>query len=48
MDSTDLEIVTYRDPTHREQVIALMQARGIDYPQLTASRYAGELRQLLR
>ncbi|MEM6583242.1 MAG: tRNA-(ms[2]io[6]A)-hydroxylase [Pseudomonadota bacterium] len=33
---------------HFEQVIALMQARGIRYPQLSASRYAGELRQLVR
>jgi tRNA-(ms[2]io[6]A)-hydroxylase len=33
---------------HFEQVIALMQARGIDYPQLSAARYAGELRALVR
>ncbi|MCB1854172.1 MAG: tRNA-(ms[2]io[6]A)-hydroxylase [Pseudomonadales bacterium] len=33
---------------HFEQVIALMQARGIDYPQLSASRYAGELHKLVR
>jgi tRNA-(ms[2]io[6]A)-hydroxylase len=33
---------------HFEQVIALMRARGIDYPQLSAARYAGELRQLVR
>ena len=33
---------------HFEQVIAIMQARGIDYPQLSASRYAGELRQQVR
>ncbi|MEM8561709.1 MAG: tRNA-(ms[2]io[6]A)-hydroxylase [Pseudomonadota bacterium] len=33
---------------HFEQVLALMQARGIRYPQLSASRYAGELRQLVR
>ena len=33
---------------HFEQVLALMQQRGIDYPQLSASRYAGELRKLVR
>jgi tRNA-(ms[2]io[6]A)-hydroxylase len=29
---------------HFEQVIAMMRERGIAYPQLTAARYAGELR----
>ena len=33
---------------HFEQVIALMKARGIAYPQLSAARYAGELRKLVR
>ena len=33
---------------HFEQVIAIMQTRGIDYPQLSASRYAGELRGEVR
>ena len=33
---------------HFEQVAALMQRRGIEYRQLSASRYAGELRQLVR
>jgi tRNA-(ms[2]io[6]A)-hydroxylase len=33
---------------HFEQVIALMKARGIGYPQLSAARYAGELRKLVR
>ena len=33
---------------HFEQVIAIMQARGIGYPQLSASRYAGELRKQVR
>lgn len=33
---------------HFEQVIALMKARDIEYPQLSAARYAGELRQLVR
>lgn len=33
---------------HFEQVIAIMQKRGIDYPQLSASRYAGQLRKQVR
>lgn len=33
---------------HFEQVIAIMKARGIEYPQLTASRYATSLRQQIR
>jgi tRNA-(ms[2]io[6]A)-hydroxylase len=33
---------------HFEQVIAIMGRRGIDYPQLSASRYAGELRAAVR
>jgi tRNA-(ms[2]io[6]A)-hydroxylase len=33
---------------HFEQVIAIMAAREIDYPQLSASRYAGELRKAVR
>lgn len=33
---------------HFEQVLALMQRRGIAYPQLSAARYAGELRRLVR
>lgn len=33
---------------HFEQVIALMRERDVDYPQLSASRYAGELRKLVR
>jgi tRNA 2-(methylsulfanyl)-N6-isopentenyladenosine37 hydroxylase len=33
---------------HFEQVIGLMQARGVSYPQLSASRYAGELRKEVR
>ncbi|MCB1706815.1 MAG: tRNA-(ms[2]io[6]A)-hydroxylase [Halioglobus sp.] len=33
---------------HFEQVIALMRARGIDYRQIAASRYAGGLRQQVR
>jgi tRNA-(ms[2]io[6]A)-hydroxylase len=33
---------------HFEQVLALMKARGVDYPQLSASRYAAALRQQVR
>jgi tRNA-(ms[2]io[6]A)-hydroxylase len=33
---------------HFEQVIAIMKQRGIDYPQLSASRYAAGLFQLAR
>lgn len=33
---------------HFEQVIGLMQARGMAYPQIAASRYAGELRKAVR
>lgn len=45
---TRLSRLAREELRHFEQVIALMQARGIDYPQLTAARYAGELRQLVR
>jgi len=33
---------------HFEQVIAIMKKRNIRYPQLSASRYAGELRKSVR
>lgn len=33
---------------HFEQVIGLMRARGVAYPQISASRYAGELRKAVR
>jgi len=33
---------------HFEQVIAIMKKRGVRYPQLEASRYAGELRKCVR
>jgi tRNA-(ms[2]io[6]A)-hydroxylase len=33
---------------HFEQVIAIMKDRGLDYPQISASRYAGTLRQQVR
>ena len=45
---TRLSRLAREELRHFEQVIALMKSRGIDYPQLTASRYAGELRQLVR
>jgi tRNA-(ms[2]io[6]A)-hydroxylase len=45
---TRLSRLAREELRHFEQVIALMDARGIDYPQLTASRYAGELRALVR
>ncbi len=45
---TRLSRLAREELRHFEQVIALMKARGIDYPQLTASRYAGGLRQLMR
>ncbi|MEH6581659.1 MAG: tRNA-(ms[2]io[6]A)-hydroxylase [Halioglobus sp.] len=33
---------------HFEQVIAIMEQRGIEYPQISASRYAGGLRKAMR
>jgi tRNA-(ms[2]io[6]A)-hydroxylase len=33
---------------HFEQVIVIMKERGVDYPQLSASRYAGALRSQMR
>ena len=33
---------------HFEQVIAIMKRRGVDYPQISAARYAGELRKRAR
>lgn len=33
---------------HFEQVIGIMKRRGIDYPQIAAARYAGELRRRVR
>ena len=43
--STALNLI-YRYVEH--PVLALMQKRGVDYPQLTASRYAGGLRAQVR
>lgn len=33
---------------HFEQVIAIMKKRGVDYPQISAARYAGSLRKQVR
>ena len=33
---------------HFEQVIAIMEQRGIEYPQISAARYAGGLRKAMR
>ena len=33
---------------HFEQVIAIMAQRGVEYPQIAASRYAGGLRKVMR
>jgi len=33
---------------HFEQVLALMKKRGVEYPQLSAARYAGGLRECVR
>jgi tRNA-(ms[2]io[6]A)-hydroxylase len=33
---------------HFEQVVAIMKKRNIKYPQIEASRYAGELRKVIR
>jgi len=45
---TRLSRLAREELRHFEQVLALMQARGVDYPQLSASRYAGGLRQIVR
>jgi tRNA-(ms[2]io[6]A)-hydroxylase len=45
---TRLSKLAREELRHFEQVIALMGTRGIGYPQLSAARYAGELRQLVR
>ena len=45
---TRLSRLAREELRHFEQVIALMKARGIGYPQLSAARYAGELRKLVR
>ena len=45
---TRLSRLAREELRHFEQVIALMKARGVDYPQLSAARYAGQLRQGVR
>lgn len=45
---TRLSRLAREELRHFEQVIAIMKARDISYPQLSASRYAGELRALVR
>lgn len=45
---TRLSRLAREELRHFEQVIALMKARGVDYPQLSAARYAGELHRLVR
>lgn len=45
---TRLSRLAREELRHFEQVIAIMQRRGIAYPQLTASRYAGCLRREVR
>ena len=42
---TKLSRLAREELRHFEQVIAIMKARDISYPQLSASRYAGELRK---
>jgi tRNA-(ms[2]io[6]A)-hydroxylase len=45
---TSLSRLAREELRHFEQVIALMKARSIGYPQLSAARYAAELRKLVR
>jgi len=45
---TSLSRLAREELRHFEQVIALMKARSIGYPQLSAARYAAELRKLAR
>ena len=45
---TRLSRLAREELRHFEQVIALMKARGVEYPQLSAARYAGQLRQGVR
>jgi tRNA-(ms[2]io[6]A)-hydroxylase len=45
---TRLSRLAREELRHFEQVIAIMKARDIAYPQLSASRYAGEMRALVR
>ncbi len=45
---TRLSRLAREELRHFEQVIAIMKARGVRYPQLSASRYAAALRQQVR
>jgi tRNA-(ms[2]io[6]A)-hydroxylase len=45
---TKLSRLAREELRHFEQVIAIMKARGVEYPQLSASRYAGTLRKQVR
>ncbi|MCB1688352.1 MAG: tRNA-(ms[2]io[6]A)-hydroxylase [Halioglobus sp.] len=45
---TKLSRLAREELRHFEQVIAIMRARSIDYRQITASRYAGALREQVR
>lgn len=45
---TRLSRLAREELRHFEQVIAIMKARSVPYPQLSASRYAGQLRQQVR
>jgi len=45
---TSLSRLAREELRHFEQVVALMGARDIGYPQISASRYAGELRRGVR
>lgn len=45
---TKLSRLAREELRHFEQVIALMKKRGVDYPQLSAARYAGSLHKQVR
>lgn len=45
---TRLSKLAREELRHFEQVLALMHKRGVGYPQLSAARYAGELRRQVR
>lgn len=45
---TRLSRLAREELRHFEQVLGIMRARGVDYPQLSASRYAQGLRQVVR
>ncbi|HDY83247.1 MAG TPA: tRNA-(ms[2]io[6]A)-hydroxylase [Halieaceae bacterium] len=45
---TKLSRMAREELRHFEQVIAIMKKRGVSYPQLSASRYAGQLHKQVR